>query len=123
MIWRHQNFFLRWTDLYIGFAIWNSITLTLKDQGFLVSEIPGDRSEKGPGEKSPIKNSEIRNFWATQTSYTYKRKLRTIVIQIWNKIRDFCTEIIEKKSISRFSIPKNQDVLSVSAKFLENLSR
>ena len=31
-----------------------------------------------------------------------KRKLRTIVIQIWNKIRVFCTEKIEKKSILQF---------------------
>ena len=64
-----------------------------------------------------------RQFLSYKNVINLKRKLRTIVIRIWNKIKDFCTEKIEKKSISRFSIPKNQDVLSVSAKFLENLSR
>ena len=34
-----------------------------------------------------------------------------------------CTEKIEKKSNSPFLIPKNQNVMSVSAKFWENLSR
>ena len=58
-----------------------------------------------------------------QKSFTPQKKAENIIIQIWNKIRDFCTEKIEKKSISRFSIPKNQDVLSVSDKFLKNQSR
>ena len=52
-----------------------------------------------------------------------KRKLRTIFIQIWNKIRGFCYEKVEKKSILWFSIPKIPDLGSVSAEFLENLPR
>ena len=77
--------------------------------------------------QGPVEKKFDQKFWNLQfLSYTnvihLKRKLRTIVIQIWNKIRDFCTEKIEKKLISRFSISKNQDVLSVLARFLENLS-
>ena len=52
-----------------------------------------------------------------------KRSLLKIVIHIWNKIREVCYEKIEKKSILWFSIPKNPNFLSVSAKFLKNLSR
>ena len=47
-----------------------------------------------------------RQFLSYKNVIYLKRKLRTIVIQIWNKIRDFCTKKIEKKSISRFSILK-----------------
>ena len=83
----------------------------------------GRRSGQGPDEKKIDQKSWNRQFLSYKNVIHLKRKLITIVIQIWNKIRDFYTEKIEKKSISRFSISKNQDVLSVSAKFLENLSR
>ena len=33
----------------------------------------GRRSGQVPGDKKLIKNSEIRNFWATQTLYTSKK--------------------------------------------------
>ena len=52
-----------------------------------------------------------------------KRKLTTIVIDIWNKITDFCFEKNEKKSIPHFSISKNCNFSAVSAKFMKNLSR
>ena len=57
----------------------------------------GRRSGKGPGEKK-----FHQKFWNLQfLSYTniinLKRKLRTISIQIWNKIRGFCYEKVEKK--------------------------
>ena len=59
------------------------------------------RSPKWPGsrqKKSSIKNYEINNFWATQTLYVQlKRKLKTIVIYIWNKIKDFYIEKDWKK--------------------------
>ena len=44
-------------------------------------------------------------------------------IQIWNEIIGFCNEKVEKKSILWFSISKYHNLLSVSAKFLKNLSR
>ena len=62
--------------------------------------------------KSSIKNYEIFDFWGTQTLYISKRKLIIIVIQIWNKIRGFCYEKVEKKMILWLSIPKNYKPLS-----------
>ena len=61
--------------------------------------------------QGPIEKKVWSKFWNLQfLSYTniihLKRKLRTIFIQIWNKIRGFCYEKVEKKSILWFSIQK-----------------
>ena len=121
----HSPFSLQTSKQYL---IWKLTYFTKIWYPIEVAEVEiaasgGRRSGQGPGEKKFDQKFWNRQFLSYKNIIYLKRKLRTIVIQIWNKIRDFCTEKIEKKSISRFSIPKNQDVLSVSAKFLENLSR
>ena len=80
------------------------------------------RSKFGPLEvvevaKVQVRKKNVSHFLKSsifeQKNVIYlKRKLRTIVIDIWNKIK-----------FLQFWIPKNCDFLSVSAKFLENLSR
>ena len=46
----------------------------------------GHQSAEGPGKKKLMKNSEICNFLSYANLIHLKRKLRTIVFQIWNKI-------------------------------------
>ena len=80
--------------------------LSLKLQPWEVAEVARVQAKK----------SLIKNFEICILSYTnvihLRRKLRTIVIQIWNIIRGFCYEKFEKKTILRFSIPKNHNPLS-----------
>ena len=78
---------------------------------------------QGQGEKQIDKKFCNLQFLSYTNVIHLKRKLRTIVIQIWNKIWGLCCKKVEKKSILWFSIPKNHDLGSVSAEFLEHLSR
>ena len=49
-----------------------------------------------------------------------QKKPKKIVIKIWNKIRDFCYEKIENKSIQLFLLQKICNFSSVLVKFLKN---
>jgi hypothetical protein len=83
-----------------------------------VSEVTEVKIKKILGE-----NPKITNFSLTLCLVlNFKRILIKIVIHIWNKDGGFCNKNI-KKSILWFLIPKNPNFLSVSAKFLKNLSR
>ena len=67
-----------------------------------------------------------RKYWNLLfLSYTniihLKRKLRTIFIQIRNKIRGFCYQKVEKNWFCDFRSQKI--IISVSTEFLENLPR
>ena len=77
----------------------------------------GRWSGQGPGEKK-----FDQKFWNLQIlSYTnvihLKRKLITIVIQIWNKISGFCYVKIEKKLVLWFLIPKHYNFILVLAEY------
>ena len=67
------------------------------------------RSPKWPRSrrKKIDKKSWNQQFLRYKNVIHLKRKLRTIVIQIWNKIRDFYTEKIEK---SRFRDFRSQNI-------------
>ena len=58
-----------------------------------------------------------------QQRNTLLKKLRIILIQIWNKIRGFYYEKVEKKIYFVIFDPKNHNLGSVLAEFLENLPR
>ena len=90
---------------------------------FEIRALEDRRSGQGPGKKKFDQKFLNMQFLSYTNVIHLKRKLRTIVIQIWNKIWGLCCKKVEKKSILWFSIPKNHGLGSVSAEFLENLKR
>ena len=115
--------YLIWKLTYLA-KIWYPIEMgPIEIAEVEIAASGGRRSGQGPGEKKfdqKFGNPQILSY----TNIIHlKRKLRTIFIQIWNKIWGLCCKKVEKKSILWFSIPKNHDLGSVFAEFLENLSR
>ena len=56
----------------------------------------GRRSGQVPGNKKLIKNSEIRNFWATQTLYTSKESWEQSSFRFEIKLEDYVMKKLKK---------------------------
>ena len=57
----------------------------------------GRRSGQVPGEKKLFKNSEIRNFWATQMLYTSKESWEKLLFIFEINLGDFVMKKLKKK--------------------------
>ena len=66
----------------------------------------GRRSGQGPGKKNSIKNSEICNFWATQTLYTSKESWEQSSFRFEIKLEDFVMKKLKKKWFCDFRSEK-----------------
>ena len=66
----------------------------------------GRRSSQGPGEKKFDQKFWNPQFFFFSYVINLKRKLRKIIIYIWNKFSRFCYEKIEKKIDFVISDPK-----------------
>ena len=73
--------------------------------------------------KNSIKNSEICNFWSTQSLYTSKESWEQFSLRFEIKLEDFVMTKLKKNDFFHFWSQKNHNFWSVMAEFLENLSR